>query len=157
MTMSNVTSLTYSTPVTHPTEMAACFAADCWQQGFERAALPESLPDGNRADKVQLMEAAIAQSLGQVLHQFESQTSPFTWENRLPLALWPMAGYSAGNPGLRASVQTYYRTLAHRFLTTPLPLPTPFLQGRTYREFCFHAWVGRALMEGLGLDETIAP
>lgn len=156
MKTNHVTSLTLETPLAHPDEIADKFAATCWQQGFERATPAENLATSTRAEKVELMDAAIAQCLKRALHQFETNASPFSWENRVSLALWPVAGSSVGDPGLTASIQTYYRTLAEAFLTAPLELPVPFLQGQNYREFCFHAWLGQALMEGLEINQPVA-
>ena len=153
MKTNHVTSLTLDAPLVHA-EMVDKFAATCWQQGFERATPPESLASCSRAEKVELMDTAVAQCLTRVLRQFESNANPFSWENRVSLALWPFAGCSVEAPTLTASIQTYYRTLEEQFLTAAFELPVPFLQGHDYRTFCFHAWLGQALIEGLEINRS---
>lgn len=95
-------------------------------------------------------EATVARSLSCALQQLQTGDSPFTWDNHVSLALPVVpSGKNTANPLITELLQAYYQTLAQQFLTVPLALPKPFLQGSTYRQFCFHAWLGEALMKAL--------
>ena len=94
-----------------------------------------------------LKEAQITMQLHQALMKLHQENQPFAWDNRHTLALpLPLTKQSST---INASLKAYYNTLAEEFMTAPIDLPTPFLQGSQYRRFCFHAWIGEALIKSL--------
>lgn len=96
----------------------------------------------------QWLEAAIGQlsAIKTLLGEQEAPVAPFAL-NRDALVTVPYRG--ANQNKLSSAVQAYFNDWQDLFLTKAIDLPKPFLEGRAYRQWCFHAWVGDALLRAI--------
>lgn len=100
------------------------------------------------------LEAIIGQ-LAAIKTQLAEQNtfvSPFAL-NSDALVTVPYRG--VGQSTLDSAIQAYFSDWQDIFLTKAMDLPKPFLNGQAYRQWCFHAWVGEALLRVINVTPSV--
>ena len=67
----------------------------------------------------------------------------------MELAINPATGHA--NPQLTDAVKSYYLMLVDCFQNMPLTLPPLIQRGANYRQQCFQAWLGSAVLKMLNI------